>query len=153
MPSPWMSCGASAPATRASAAPRAGTSLWVPSCRGASSGPRTATSSQVPPPADTHTCSLGFTGVGPVLRVAVLSQQDPREGSPREISSSSLMCPLLLGRLGNILGHTQDNGVWLCGGYQGPYPLTQSGMFPGGGEQAKRIGSGPGSHCPGSQAV
>lgn len=136
MPSPWMSCGASAPATRASAAPRAGTSLWAPSCRGASSGPGTATSSQVPPPTETYTCKQallgGSLGSGPVLRVEVLSQQDPREGSPREVSSSSLTCPLLSGRLGNILGHTQDNGVWFCGGYQGPYLVTQSGIFLGG---------------------
>lgn len=154
MPSPWMSCGASAPATQASAAPRAGTSLWAPLCRGASSGPGTATSSQVlPPRRHTHVQALlgGSLGSGPVLRVEVLSQQDPREGNPREISSSFLTCPLLSGRLGNILGHTQDNGVWFCGGY--PYPLTQSGIFSVGRGAGQVHCSRPGSHCPGSQAV
>ena len=103
------------------------------------------------PHRNTHVQALlgGSLGSGPFLRVEVLSQQDPREGSPREISSSSLTCPLLSGRLGNILSHTQDKGVWFCGGYQGPYLVTQSGIFLG----VWGAGQVPGSHCPGSYAA
>lgn len=40
-------------------------------------------------------------------------QQDPTE-QPREISSSSLMYPVLLRRLGNSLGHTCNSLGGVC---------------------------------------
>lgn len=84
---------------------------------------------------DVQTLRWGWLGSGARSEGrGVPSQQNPTEGSPGEISSSSWTSPLLLGSWGNILGGTRDSQGCLgfCGGCHGAptHLLTRVDLAP-----------------------